>query len=230
MILSFTLCLAIAFGIVYWVAVKSKGASYIDDYEVIKISLVSAGSIEKEKREANVCILGASFQINNENINHDLYRHFIVDGRSMNKFDIRNGDMVFVDNEYTEAELFDKKDAIVVFRIEPEGQNKIEYKLRKFIGFYDFNKTPDIQKWVKENHPELNFRELKTKLEEKKTKEKIRECIDKNSRLVLSETTRKKNWLSPKRNVCYSFHPESSMVGKVRYQVPKEYVYIVNKT
>ncbi|MDR1593669.1 MAG: hypothetical protein LBS43_04175, partial [Prevotellaceae bacterium] len=118
--------------------------------------------------------------------------------------------------------LSSKDDTIFVLKIDNnDATNKIEYKLRRAIDFYDciYENKDAFDIWVR-NHPELN----KDKLYEKYEKEyaKIEECKRFRCRLLVSETTRD-------GKPYYSFHPEKCIYGKVRYKVPKETVKIIEK-
>ncbi|MDR1595119.1 MAG: hypothetical protein LBS43_11655 [Prevotellaceae bacterium] len=190
-----------------------------ENYENVH-KLVSAGSAEKTCREAVVRIKGGFFEHNGEKINLDGYTLMVVDGNSMDRFGVKDGEIVFVDDE--DRSLSRKRNTFFVLRIDNwDATNKIEYKLRRAIDFYDciYESKDAFDIWVK-NHPELN----KDKLYEKYEKEyaKIEECKRFRCRLLVSETTRD-------GKPYYSFHPEKCIYGKVRYKVPKETVKIIEK-
>lgn len=216
--------------------------------------LVAAGSIDKDKKEAKGSILGTGFLVNGEKKDKEWenqYEKMLVDGNSMEKFGIKNGDIVLANKQYKKEELFKVTNSIIVFNVSSEEQEekevrkylvykkkvtpKIQYKLRKFIDFIDyddFQATANFQKWIKEKHPDLDRDKdkLMNKYNEGKTLARIEKCIGSNCRLVLSETReRKKHWYQIKKNVDYSLHPENWLYGKVEYKIPRERVYILNK-
>jgi hypothetical protein len=219
-------CLAIAF-ILYFTV----GASLSDFHRQLSQlqsdeiygnihKLVSAGSAEKTYKEAVVRIEGGSFVNNGEKVNADRYTIMVVDGNSMSRFGIEDGGIVFVDEE--DISLSRTKDTFFVLKIDNWGSaNKIEYKLRKAIDFYDCicEDRAIFDVWVK-NHPELNAGELYEKYE--KEYAKIEECKRFRCRLLVSETTRD-------GKPYYSFHPEKYIYGKVKYKIPKEKVKIIEK-
>jgi hypothetical protein len=183
-----------------------------------KYELVSAGSIEKKCSEAVVCIKGSFFEHNGENIDADKYTAMVVDGNSMNRFNIKDGDLVFVDND---KNLSYREFPIFVLNVTRDMKNSIKYKLRKAIDFYDcsYAGKDTFDTWIK-NHPELNASKLREKYESEKAK--IEECKRLGCRLLISETTRE-------GDSYYSFHPESYIYGKVKYRIPKETVEIIEK-
>jgi hypothetical protein len=182
--------------------------------------LVSAGSAEKKCREAVVRVKGDFFEHNGEKMNTDKYTLMVVDGNSMDRFGIEDGEIVFVDDD--DISLSRNRNTFFVLKIENWGSiNKIEYKLRRAIDFYDciYESREAFDIWVK-NHPELNADELHKKYE--KEYAKIEECKRIGCRLLISETTRDDK-------PYYSFHPESYIYGKVKHKIPKESVNIIEK-
>jgi len=219
-----------AFATLYMIAVKSNKILFYDKVDNKgTYPLVSAGSIDKNKREANVSIFGTEFNANEKRIDVEQYKKLLVDGWSMKKFGIRNGDIVFVNEQYKKEELSETTNSIIVFKVKPKGQNRIEYKLRKFIDFYDFSKYDDFKEWIEENHADLDKEKLMSKYGEKSTGEKKKECINSNSRLVLSETRRRGAWYHLRKSTYYSLHPESRIIGNVEHKIPREKIYILNK-
>jgi hypothetical protein len=181
-----------------------------------KYELVSAGSITEECSEALICINGSFFEHDGENINADKYTVMVVDGDAMNKFGIKDGDVIFVDKD---SNLSYKESPIFVLHVTHDEKNniKIKYKLRKAIDFYDCKETFDI--WIK-NHPELDAVKLREKYKTKQAE--ITECKRLGCRLLISETTKD-------GDSYYSFHPESYIYGKVKYRIPNETVEIIEK-
>jgi len=218
-------CSLVALVTLYLAAVKSNKILFYDKSDNLKgkFYLVSAGSIDKNKEAANICLLGKI----TEDI--DKYEKLLVDGNSMKKFGIGSGDIVLVDKDYKKEDLSVEDNSIIVFTIRPQKGRKIKYKLRKFIDFYDFSEEPDFNQWLAKNHSSL-----KTDREawlDKETGKDKRDDIKKygNERLVLSETSIKKSRWHLQRKVHYSIHPESRIEGKVQYKIPREKVYILNK-
>jgi hypothetical protein len=182
--------------------------------------LVSAGSAEKSFNKAAISLEGSSFVHNGEKVNADRYTIMVVDGNSMSRFGIEDGGIVFVDEE--DISLSRTKDTFFVLKIDNwDSANKIEYKLRKAIDFYDciHEDRATFSVWVK-NHPELNAGELYEKYEEEHAK--IEECKRSGCRLLVSETTKD-------GKPYYSFHPENRIYGKVKYKIPEETVKIIEK-
>jgi hypothetical protein len=227
-------CLSVAFASLYWTAVKSNKILFYDKCDSRlkgEFLLVSAGSTDKNKRAANLCLSGNIID------RIDEFDKLLVDGNSMKKFGIQSGDMVLVNKNYNKDELSAQTNAIITLKIQPKSGQKIEYKIRKFIDFYDFNQEPDFNKWLEDHHPVLA--KDKSAWEDKKTgKDKRKEMEDYlkelikddgyTSRLVLSETSLKKRWYLP-RIVHYSIHSESLITGKVQYKIPGSRVYVLNK-
>jgi hypothetical protein len=220
MIVFLVFCLAMFFVLYFTVGVAlsdfNKRQSRLNkDYNYEgKYELVSAGSADKDYNEAFICIKGSYFEHEGEKIDANKYKLLVVDGNSMSRFGIKNSDIVFVD-EYKDS--FYKESPVLVLNVTPNGENKIKYKLRKAIDFYDCTELFDV--WVK-NHPELNAGELYEKYE--KEHAKIEECKRSGCRLLVSETTKD-------GKPYYSFHPESRIYGKVKYKIPEETVKIIEK-
>jgi hypothetical protein len=189
----------------------------------VKYKLVSAGSIKKRK-EAYIHLgkgyRKESFVLDGTTINKSDYTSFVVDGKSMRKFGIESGDVVLVSKEENPS-ITDT--SIFVISVYPKQRNKIEYKLRKPIDFYDCrDKTEeDFMAWV-EKHPKLNVEELKHMYTDTILRDKIAECKRLGCRLLVSETTRN-------RKVHYSFHPENRIFGKVEHLIQNENVEIIEK-
>jgi len=255
-------CSLIALATLYWGAVKSNKILFYDNNERHTYSLVTAGGDDKDKKQANISILGKGFHINGERIEESSYEKMVVHGNSMRKFKIKNGDIVLVDEQYKKEDLSKDSDSIIVFKVSEEKLGKkiqckrripfifnrkpkirrIEYRLRKFIDFVDprdIQTESDFQKWIKEKHSDLKEKLLIAKYHEEDnkkeykegTKSKIDKCIKNNSRLVLSETRKKKEedkWYQ-RESVYYSLLPENDIFGKVEYKIPRERVYILNK-
>ncbi|MDR1595121.1 MAG: hypothetical protein LBS43_11665 [Prevotellaceae bacterium] len=189
----------------------------------VKYKLVSAGSIKK-RRTAVVWLEDGyeeeSFVLDGESINKSEYTAFVVDGKSMRKFGIESGDVVFVTEEKNPPI---NKTSIFVLNVYPKQRGKIEYKLRKPVDFYDCqdDSADKFDAWVAQ-HPELDADKCKQLYAEAEVKGKIAECKHLGCRLLVSETTRK-------RKVHYSFHPENRIFGKVEYLIPNDNVEIIEK-
>lgn len=216
-------CLLIAIGTICWLFIKSNKVLFYDHCnEKVTCPLVSAGSVYKDKSKANVSLLGAI------NENTDMYDRMLVDGNSMKEFGIQTGDMVFVDRNFKNEELSAKTNSIIAFTIQPKQGMKIEYKLRKFIDFYDTLNGQNFKQWLAVNHSNLDQKEAWIDKETGKDKREF-EVPAGNSRFVLSETRIKKGWWDYKRRPHYSIHSEDRMIGRVQYKIPGESVYILNK-
>jgi hypothetical protein len=188
-------------------------------YKNIAFKLVSVGSVNKTSNEAIVSMGASMFEDNGIQVDVSKYTFFVVDGNSMDRFGLKDGSIVLVDNDKSWSS---NGDTVFVIKIDNrDNGNKIEYKLRKAIDFYDciYEDRATFDVWVK-NHPELNAGELYEKYE--KEHEKIEECKRFRRRLLVSETTRD-------GKPYYSFHPENSIYGKVKYKIPKETVKIIEK-
>jgi hypothetical protein len=184
------------------------------------LKLVSAGSPEKEYSEATVCLQRNFFveDKDEKEIDASKYKLLVVDGNSMSRFKINDGQIVFVDCEEI---FYSQKYLILVLQNIAFDKNKIKYKLRKFIDFY-YCKNDSAEKfnfWI-ENHPELNAEKLRLRYAE--AKDVITVCNHLGCRLLISETTRN-------GEPYYSFHPESCIYGAVKYGIPKENVEIIEK-
>ncbi|MDR2651587.1 MAG: hypothetical protein LBC68_04650 [Prevotellaceae bacterium] len=191
----------------------------LNKYKNVAFKLVSAGSVAKDFNEAVVYIKASSFSHDGESINADKYTFMVVDGNSMERFGVKDGMVVMVDDDKS---LSSKDDTIFVLKINNHNNtNKIEYKLRRAIDFYDciYENREAFDIWVK-NHPELDADELYEKYEKEYTK--IDECKRFRCRLLVSETTRD-------GKPYYSFHPEKCIYGKVKYKIPRETVKILEK-
>jgi hypothetical protein len=189
----------------------------------VKYKLVSAGSIKKRKTAVVWLKDGCeeeSFVLDGESINKSDYITFVVDGKSMRKFGIESGDVVFVTEDknppITETSIF-------VLNVYPKQRGKIEYKLRKPIDFYDCqdDSADKFDAWIAK-HPELNADKCKQLYADAEVKRKVAECKRLGCRLLVSETTRK-------RKAHYSFHPENRIFGKVEYLIPNDNVEIIEK-
>ncbi|MDR1340477.1 MAG: hypothetical protein LBK58_10560 [Prevotellaceae bacterium] len=183
----------------------------------IKYKLVSAGSIKKRK-EAVVWLEKEyekdSFELDGETIDKSQYVSFVVDGKSMRRFGIESGDVVLVKKDHfaiTETSIF-------VLKVFPPKRNKIEYKLRKPIDFYDCqdDSAGKFETWIKEHRLDSE------KFKHADIREKIDECKRRGCQLLVSETTRK-------RQVHYSFHPADRIFGQVEHVIQNENVEIIEK-
>jgi hypothetical protein len=189
-------------------------------YKNIALKLVSAGSINKTSNEAIVYIGAYMFEHNGIRIDASKYAFMVVDGNSMDRFGIKDGTVVLVDDD--KGISSNNEDTVFVIRINNQDNgNRIEYKLRRAIDFYhcNYENRDTFDTWIK-NHPELNANMLYEKYETEYAK--IEECRRLGCRLLISETTRGG---SP----YYSFHPENYIYGKVKYKIPKETVKIIEK-
>ncbi|MDR1130028.1 MAG: hypothetical protein LBK96_03490 [Prevotellaceae bacterium] len=184
-----------------------------------KYKLVSAGSIKKHK-EAVVWLKkeyeGESFELDGETIDKNQYVYFVVDGKSMRRFGIESGDLVLVKKD--EKDLSITETSIFVIKVYPPKRNKIEYKLRKPIDFYDCRDDSEqkFETWIKEHRLDSE------KLKHADIREKVDDCKRRGCRLLVSETTRK-------RKVHYSFHPEDRIFGQVEHVIQNENVEIIEK-
>jgi hypothetical protein len=188
-------------------------------YKNVAFKLVSAGSVEKKFSEACISINAAFFKHDGERINADKYTFMVVDGNSMDSYGIKDGAVVVIEDDKS---LSYGEDTIFVLKINNrDDENNIENKLRRAIDFYyctcESKETFDA--WIK-NHPGIDAEKLYEKY--KTEYAKIEECKRLGCRLLISETTKEG---SP----YYSFHPESYIYGKVKYQIPKETVKIIEK-
>jgi hypothetical protein len=189
----------------------------------VKYKLVSAGSIKKRK-EAVVWLSKEykrkSVVLDGQTIDKSEYTLFVVDGKSMRKFGIESGDVVFVTEDknppITETSIF-------VLNVYPKQRGKIEYKLRKPIDFYDCqdDSADKFDAWIAK-HPELNADKCNQLYADAEVKRKVAECKRLGCRLLVSETTRN-------RKAHYSFHPENRIFGKVEYLIPNDNVEIIEK-
>jgi hypothetical protein len=217
------ICLAMAF-ILYITlgrAISDFNARLQADEDYKKVfKLVSAGSAEKNFNKAVVSLESSFLKHDGEKVDVDREIFMVVDGSSMDRFGVKDGEIVSVDDE--DISLSRKRNTFFVLKIGNwSSANKIEYKLRRAIDFYNciYENREAFNIWVK-NHPELNADELYEKYE--KEYAKIEECKRYGCRLLVSETTRN-------GKPYYSFHPESYIYGKVKYKIPKETVKIIEK-
>ena len=232
------LCLTVlAFVVLYQMAKKTNRIQFED--RQVCYDLVSAGSIVKDKSKAFVRKLGEEYLFEKEPVDVSCYKRFVVDGGSMEKFGIQSGDIVLVDEKYNKNDLSENTNSIIALKIRPEGNHKIESKLRKFIDFInvdDFETEEKLKQWVKQTYSVVNEERLLSKYREdfidrkEITDKKIAECKRNSCRLVLSLTrTRTRRKFSHEKEDYYSFHPENSIIGRVQYRIPKERVRILNK-
>jgi hypothetical protein len=188
----------------------------------VKYKLVSAGSVKKHNEafiRFNREYVRESLVLDSKGINKDDYTSFVVDGKSMRKFGVENGDIVLVAKENN---LSVTDTSIFVLSVYPKQRNKIEYKLRKPIDFYDCQDDSEekFADWIGK-HPELDAERLNG-IYNTEIRGKIAECKRLGCRLLVSETTRK-------RKVHYSFHPENRIFGTVEYVIQNENVEIIEK-
>jgi hypothetical protein len=189
----------------------------------VKLQLVSAGSIKKCK-EAVVWLKDEyqkeSFVLNGVTVNKNAYTSFVVDGISMCKFGIESGDIVLVHKEEHPSV---SEDSLFVIKMYPRRRNKVDYKLRKPIDFYDCqdSNTETFMAWA-ERHPELDIEKLKRTYTDTELGTKIAECKRLGCRLLVSETTRK-------GKIHYSLHPENLILGKVEHVIQNDNVEIIEK-
>ncbi|MDR1887200.1 MAG: hypothetical protein LBQ70_04720 [Prevotellaceae bacterium] len=195
-----------------------------------KYKIASAGSIKKHA-EAVVWLKGEYFVMDGEKIKEDQYEFFVVDGDSMDKFGVKSGDMVVVNED--EKDISDSETSILVLKVHPLERNQTKYKLRKLIGLYDCrdDNGEKFRIWIEEKKYASNIEnpeELSNRYIEEDCRKKIEECNCLGCRLLVSKTIRKSKILR-KSKIHYSFHPENSIFGRVKYILPKENVKIIEK-
>jgi hypothetical protein len=189
----------------------------------VKFQLVSAGSIKKCK-VAVVWLKDEytkdSFVLDGVTVNKNEYASFVVDGMSMRKMGIESNDIVLVRKE---EHLPVGEGSIFVLKVYPPRRNKVGYKLRKPIDFYDCQNGDEetFMAWA-ERHPELDIEELKREYTDTELRAKIADCQRLGCRLLVSETTRK-------GKIHYSLHPESRIFGKVEHVIQNDSVEIIEK-
>jgi hypothetical protein len=181
----------------------------------VKVKLVSAGSPMKQDSEAKIRMKCPNFAIDGKGVNHKEYELLLVEGNSMNRFHIGDGQVVFV--ERCDSSTFAEGESPILVLTVDEGERGIKFKLRKFRAFYDFQE--DFAVWLNA-HSEFDVTKLKEKWEDKS--DKIKDWREMNSRLLVSETTRE-------GKLAYSFHLENRIYGRVKYAVPRDNVEILKK-
>ena len=170
----------------------------------------SAGNWNKEIKLADFEINGNVFTDGKIPIDMNNYIPILVCGNSMENNGINDGDVVFV--QKCKANDIKTNDVILVIN---KSEEKIHYKLRKFINFFDGVNT---EEFIQANNLDGEiFKECYNT-----TKQKTDET--KEMRIV-SETFVGPN--DDKKH--YSFHSDDLVEGVVKYSVPKEDVNVIRK-
>ena len=189
------------------VASKKKVAS-------VKVDAISAGSAGKENQTAEIKIKGrTTIDISNFII-------MLVCGRSMEYVNIEDKDAILVE-QYNDASILKPHKSIISVDNTDKAEN-IKHKLRKYIGV--FENADDVQGFAQSN--DLDIEIFQNCYEERTKKDNgIKELIQQNKKIVVSETTiEDKNF---QRH--YSFHSADSVEGVVKYAIPSKYVEVINR-
>lgn len=140
------------------------------------------------------------------------YVPFVVEGESMSTAGIHSEDIVLVKVLTGEDRLHLKKDNIIAFTYEIEGDNTGTkgYKLRQFIDYIVNINTLDAEKWCEEHNIIIE----RARFIEKYEKAKAR--VEKDSETYICSKT----WHNG--GIDYSFHSIVSLYGKVEYCIPRD--------
>jgi hypothetical protein len=186
----------------------------------INLKLASAGSASKTYREAQIRMESPNFIVEGKPVNVKDYKLFVVDGNSMNRFHLNDGQVLFIEKCHFSA-LSENESSVLVLTVGENDKIK-KYKLRKCRGFYDCRN--DFNVWFQNSNLDAEMLGKKLDLDKGWTniEEKIEECKQNGCRLLVSETT-------VSGSPVYSFHPESRIYGRVRYAVPRNKVEIIKK-
>lgn len=187
---------------------------------------VSAGDADKETAQTIQIssLKNVTFIADGQIIKPKDYTLMVVKGESMSTSNIHDGDIVFVKELINDQRYLLQKPTVVVFQIEDTNHSanaskKIKYKLRRFITYYKFDSTNDID-------------ELRTELESKKeiyNEEIISEFFNKKLPLykehyLTSDISADNNhvcisltWNNEEHKFHLSIHPTRLLFGVVKY-------------
>jgi len=194
--------------------------------ENVTLKLVSASSSDKRQSMAEVCIPKAHFVANGRQIDTNRYMQLLVDGKSMRSFGINNGDVVLVkETKEDKSDIFDDTDKhpVILLKVHPENNNKIEYKLRKFVGYNQFQNIEEFKQWNVKQKPNLKYKESEIEDKIRKSNES-----NKNKTLVISQTMAKRQ-LEKERIPYCSVHFADDVVGVVHFRIPAEKVKVLRR-
>ena len=210
-----------------WAAIRTTKNAWLQKISAIDdMKLVSAGSANEKRNRAKVIVPNAKFVANGEEIDITPYQQLLVDGNSMKNFGIKNNDVVLVssDNRIDEPE----KKPVIVIKVLPEKNKKIEYKLRKFVEYNNFNSITDFEEWLNSKKVILGYNV--SDFRKKRTEEIeniIRQSGSSNSIVISLTMVREK--LFWKRTPHLSVHLADDVFGTVKYRVPRENINVLQR-
>lgn len=188
---------------------------------VEEVKKVSAGSEACENATNAVAIEIPNVKIKEGNklrvlSKRDNYLKLFVEGNSMKKFGISDNSLLYVKKTQDLHNIIGKKFIVLKYDNETKKHkdNKIEYKLRKYM--FSYNTSMDFQTWV--NTLELDT-ERKNKLIEKYDVKKQENFFAENTTYIVSETTTKIGTEYIENIPCFSFHKYDKLVGYVDFVV-----------
>lgn len=173
------------------------------------LPVVKAGKVTKPCKEIKRIFGYMPSMISINGIKRDVSKdmQMIVCGNSMQKYNIYDGQRIYVKTMGDEEKNEITRYPVLVFHIVNGELGDAKYKLRKFVGYVDNDNLQDL----------FASKQERIKVSEdvfvSQCKEKLRKLRQKNSgRLVLSET-----FDEDKNAIFYSLHPVNTILGKVEY-------------
>jgi hypothetical protein len=188
--------------------------------KTVIVKLVSASSPNKKLSKAKVYMPPtAHFVADSQQIDPNQYMQLLVDGQSMQNFGINDGDVVLVNQEVPALDADTKP--IILLKVYPEHDNKIEYKLRKFIEYKRFQDENDFKEWLNIEHSELGYDHCNVS-------DKIEKSKKFDTDLVISQTMAKKKKSSKRVPHC-SVHLADDIAGTIQYRIPRKKIRVWEK-
>ena len=245
MILLTVLAIVLAIGAFMFSVYSMKMAEIKFDmtiFENEEIPTATASAVNKKNNIATVLFpFKELVNETGESVNFgDDYFKVVASGKSMVKFGIKDKSLLYVKKSDSKNLDLTKKNLFLILRVNENDLDKIQYKIRKFVGFYDCSQGDSSDNFEKclvaLNITEEKRSILLKKYENEHEKMKIRECVENKMRLVISETTPKKfqynrlskypkmqQWCKNRLNGLnrktpyFSFHSENLIEGYVNY-------------
>jgi len=224
------LLLTIGVGMI-WAVIRTTKNAWIQNIsaksDMFDMKLVSAGSANEKRSRAKVIIPKAKFVAHGDEIDITTYDKLLVDGSSMKNFGIKNNDVVLVssDNRIDEPE----KKPVIVIKVLPEKNKKIEYKLRKFVEYNIFNSISVFEEWLNSKKNILGYKVCDIR---RKSSDEIESTIKQSGSsnpIVISLTMVRRVKTFWKQTPHLSVHLADDVFGTVKYRVPRENINVLQR-
>jgi len=211
-----------------WAAIRTTKNAWLQKISAIDdLKLVAAGSANEKRNRAKVIVPKAKFVANGEEIDITPYQQLLVDGNSMKNFGINNNDVVLVSSDRTIDES--EKNPIIVLKVYPKKNIKIEFKLRRFIEYKYFESIAIFEEWLNSKKNILGYKVCDIR---RKSSDEIENTIKQSgssNSIVISLTMVRRVKTFWKQTPHLSVHLADDVFGTVKYRVPRENINVLQR-